>query len=213
MASEDTKERLLDAAERLFAEHGFAGASSRALIEAAGVANQAAVHYHFGSKEQAFTAVIERRIRILTQDRLARLDALESTGDQSLESITRALVGPLMEAARTGDDHWLKLLARSRIERGPHWDSAGPAAREMFDRFVDAYAKLAPDAARETIAHGVYLLSGSMLNAILDTQSLRGVGHGLEKLDEDRNALHERALQFLLEGFRASLGATIDSNA
>ena len=50
MASKDTKERILDAAERLFAAHGFAGTSLRAVTKEAGV-NLAAVHYHFGTKE------------------------------------------------------------------------------------------------------------------------------------------------------------------
>ena len=60
--SEDTKERLLDAAERLFAERGFEGASLRAVTQAAGTSVSAA-NYHFGSKEALLGRTLLRRGR------------------------------------------------------------------------------------------------------------------------------------------------------
>ena len=57
-----TKSRILDAAERLFLEHGFEATSLRQLTAAAGV-NLAAVNYHFGSKEELFQAVLTREGR------------------------------------------------------------------------------------------------------------------------------------------------------
>ena len=56
-----TKERILDAAERLFAERGFAATSLRSITAAAGV-NLAAVNYHFRSKEALLEAVFTRRL-------------------------------------------------------------------------------------------------------------------------------------------------------
>ncbi|MDY7020508.1 MAG: TetR/AcrR family transcriptional regulator, partial [Cyanobacteriota bacterium] len=55
----DTKEQILNAAERHFALFGFAGTSLRAVTREANV-NLAAVHYHFGSKEELFKAVVRR---------------------------------------------------------------------------------------------------------------------------------------------------------
>jgi AcrR family transcriptional regulator len=55
-----TKERILGAAETLFAQRGFDGASLRQLTSAAGV-NLAAVNYHFGSKEKLVEQVFRRR--------------------------------------------------------------------------------------------------------------------------------------------------------
>ena len=60
-AQANTQSRVLDAAERLFAEQGFEGASIRAIVDAANV-NLAAVHYHFKSKEALLEAVLLRRI-------------------------------------------------------------------------------------------------------------------------------------------------------
>ena len=86
-----TKERILDSAERLFAEQGFAGASMRAITTAAG-ANLAAVNYHFGSKESLIDAVFARRLQPINRERLEWLDRLESAGNPSLHAhIIRAM--------------------------------------------------------------------------------------------------------------------------
>src|SRR5579885_2146384 len=93
--SMDTKQRILDVAEQLFAEHGFAGTSLRHIIADAGV-NLAAVHYHFHSKESLLEAVIVRRTAPLNEERLALLDRAEqeSEGAAALEDILAAFFGP-----------------------------------------------------------------------------------------------------------------------
>ena len=63
-----TKDRILDAAESLFMEHGFEATSLRSITAAAGV-NLAAVNYHFGSKEELFQAVLTRRLDPMNQER------------------------------------------------------------------------------------------------------------------------------------------------
>ena len=72
----DTKQRILDVAEQLFADNGFAGTSLRRIIAAAEV-NLAAVHYHFRSKESLLEAVLMRRMVPLNDERLALLNQLE----------------------------------------------------------------------------------------------------------------------------------------
>ena len=71
-----TKDRILDAAEALFMEHGFEATSLRSITAAAAV-NLAAVNYHFGSKEELFQAVLTRRLDPMNQERLDLLTALE----------------------------------------------------------------------------------------------------------------------------------------
>ena len=72
MAKTDTKTRILDTAERLFAQKGFDAVSLRNIIASAKV-NLAAVHYHFGSKQALVHAVIGRRLRPINGERLAKL--------------------------------------------------------------------------------------------------------------------------------------------
>ena len=91
-----TRERLLDAAERLLAEHGLAETSVRMITEKA-EANVAAVNYHFGSKDDLVRAVFMRRLREIDDMRMQRLDALEVGGrEPDLEEVTRAFMEPLI---------------------------------------------------------------------------------------------------------------------
>ncbi len=94
-----TKERLLDAAELLFAERGFKGTSVRAVTRAAGVSVSAA-NYHFGSKEALLHATLSRVIEPVNRARLGRLDALEAqSGDRAapIEAILDAFLRPTIE--------------------------------------------------------------------------------------------------------------------
>jgi AcrR family transcriptional regulator len=98
----DTKERILDTAERLFAKQGYAATSLRGIIAEAGV-NLAAVHYHFHSKEALLEAVILRRSVPANRERLALLDRFEKEGEgnpPSLEKVIEAFVAPTLRMSR-----------------------------------------------------------------------------------------------------------------
>ena len=71
----DTRQRILDSAERLFAHHGVEATSLRTIIGDAKV-NLAAIHYHYHSKEELLDAVLMRRIEPANRERLELLDAL-----------------------------------------------------------------------------------------------------------------------------------------
>ncbi|SFN21856.1 transcriptional regulator, TetR family [Pseudonocardia ammonioxydans] len=71
-----TRERILDAAERLFAEHGVHAISNRAVAEAAGQGNNAVVSYHFGTKADLVRALVRRRTVEIDRLRAARVAAL-----------------------------------------------------------------------------------------------------------------------------------------
>lgn len=86
MPQSDTVKRILDAAEVLFAQKGFAETSLRAITSKAGV-NLAAVNYHFGSKEALIQAVFERYLTPFCQALDAKLDELEERGEVPLERL------------------------------------------------------------------------------------------------------------------------------
>src|SRR5437763_10558253 len=99
----DTKQRILDSAERLFAQHGFEATSLRNIIADAKV-NLAAIHYHFHSKEALLDAVILRRLGPVNQKRLELLDGCERSapdGRPDLEAVLEAFIAP---AFRVGSD-------------------------------------------------------------------------------------------------------------
>jgi len=97
MSQPDTKEKILDAAEKLFACEGFHATSLRAITSDAEV-NLAAVNYHFGSKEELLEAVIERRLTPLNRQRSELLDAeLDEAGRQGRRPDARRVMNSLVE--------------------------------------------------------------------------------------------------------------------
>ena len=102
----DTRERILDVAERLFMEHGYEGTSMRQITGEAAV-NLAAVNYHFGSKESLMQEVFRRRLDWLNEERMRVLDALElAAAGQPVKpsAIVEGFFGTLL---RMGDDEAL----------------------------------------------------------------------------------------------------------
>jgi AcrR family transcriptional regulator len=106
----DTKERLLRAAERLFAERGFEGTSMRAVTQAAG-ASVSAANYHFGSKLELLGATLRRQVEPINRRRLARLTALEAEPEPpGVEAVLEAYIRPAFERAAEVSDHDRALL-------------------------------------------------------------------------------------------------------
>src|ERR1700689_3627548 len=109
-----TKDRILNAAERLFARDGFEATSLRAITAEAGV-NLAAVNYHFQSKEALVQAVIGRRMGPVTARRLALLDAYEAeAGDAAvpLEKLLDAFLRPVVEMVGSHAHEFVPLIGR-----------------------------------------------------------------------------------------------------
>ncbi len=98
--SSATRDRIVDAAERLFGELGFAGTSIRRITRAADV-NIAAINYHFGSKEELLRAVLSRIVEPVNRERLAMLEEAESRyspDPPTVEAILEAFVAPDLRA-------------------------------------------------------------------------------------------------------------------
>lgn len=101
MAVSGTSDRILDAAEQLFAEHGIDGATISAITERAGARNKSAVAYHFGSKLALLEAVLIRHLTRLDASRAALLDAIEEAGNPTLRDLVEALVAPVAAQLET----------------------------------------------------------------------------------------------------------------
>lgn len=95
----ETRERLVAAAERLFAEHGYTSVSVRAIAAAAGV-NWSLVGYHFRGKEGLLSEVYRRHCSTLNAERL-RLLGLAGQGRQRLERVIEAFVRPALAEIQT----------------------------------------------------------------------------------------------------------------
>jgi AcrR family transcriptional regulator len=105
-----TDRRLLLAAERLFAERGIDAVSLRTVMAAAS-ANVAAVHYHFGSKDELVRALIKERGGQVSARRGELLDELEAAAQVHVRLLAEAFVRPVVEMVGSGGAAWVTLIA------------------------------------------------------------------------------------------------------
>ncbi|MFI0453851.1 TetR family transcriptional regulator [Actinomadura sp. 6N118] len=115
----DTRERLLDAALRLYAERGLDAVSLREINQAAGARNATAVQYHFAGRAGIINAIFARHVPEVDARRHALLDAYEAAGG-GVRDLAGALVRPL--AARLADQagrDFLQLWAEVVNRPGP----------------------------------------------------------------------------------------------
>lgn len=96
--NDDTRQHLLECAERLFAERGIASVSMREINRAAGQRNTSAIHYHFGSKDALIQAIFEQRMREINARRTELLDEIEAEGRAGdLQCVLGAIILPLAD--------------------------------------------------------------------------------------------------------------------
>lgn len=210
----ETGERILDAAERLFVEHGYEATSTRMVTSAAGV-NLAAVNYHFGSKEALMQAVLRRRLDALNRERLRILDAAEAKAQGAPlkpSVILDGFFGTLLRMA-AGDDAggttFLRLLGRTMNEPSAFIRTflAGEY-QDVLERYKAALFKALPGVPKAEIIWRFHFMLGATSYAIAGTDALQlvtdwEVPAGEEALAADK--LLPRLMSFLLGGLRAPL--------
>jgi AcrR family transcriptional regulator len=204
----DTKQRILDSAERLFAQNGFDSTSLRTIIADAQV-NLAAIHYHFHSKEALLDAVILRRLEPINRHRLEMLDRCEAAaGDNppSLEAIIEAFLAPAFRVA-LGQDRgsFAKLMGRIFSEKSlvlrikPHMVA-------MLGRFIQAFHRAAPELPPAEVFWRLQFIGGAMAITLLKGKDLDALSEGLCDTS-DVEATLRRLVDFGAAGFRAPVTA------
>lgn len=204
--SAETRLRLLDAAERLFAQRGFEGTSMRAITQAAGTSVSAA-NYHFGSKEKLLHETIRRATEPVNHRRLELLDVAEAhAGDDPvpLDVILDAYLRPVIEYRLEGQSEEGRQIA-SRLFSDPP-ELIQPIKMELFGpmskRFVQALGRALPERTPIDLALGyqflvaimVYVISGQIESSTISAAHPEGV---------DDEKLLERMIEFAAAGLRA----------
>src|SRR5690349_20167187 len=161
--SATTRERLLDAAERLFAEHGIGAVSLRQINAAGGARNVSAVHYHFGSKDAVIATLVERRMRQLNQARLDALAAVEvaaADGPPDLRALVEAVRRPSLEA----DGSWIRFAVRALADPSVSLERLAP--QEYWDvlaRFGVLLRRALPQLPEDVVAYRARLCAQQMI--------------------------------------------------
>ena len=215
----DTRERILDVAERLFMENGYEATSLRMVTSAAEV-NLAAVNYHFGSKEGLLRKVFRRRLGWLNKERIAVLDALEQQAKGAPLKPSQALEAFFGTLLRIGEDEalggmtFLRLLGRTLTNPSEFIRTFFAVEySEVIERYKLALFSALPDVPKAEIVWRLHFMLGAMSYAIAGTDILHVItGHEMTDIsgkDEggqsEARKLSERLMPFLLGGLRAPL--------
>jgi AcrR family transcriptional regulator len=212
VTQEGTKKRILDAAERLFAEHGYHGTSLRNIITDANV-NLAAVNYHFSSKEGLLDAVVARRAEPVNAERIAMLEACEreACGAPSLEGVLEAFLAPpfrLSQDPHRGLTLFPRVMARLHSE-------GGELTRKIFQRhfgqvlarFTGAVHAALPELPRTELLWRWHFAIGAMVHAIsTSAEDVQAMAHDWFDLECSETSL-PRIVQFVAAGFRAPVAS------
>ncbi len=198
-----TKERILGAAEELFAQHGFAGTSLRQVTSRADV-NIAAVNYHFGSKENLVNEVFRRRMDDMTAARLSRLQKALVDHPGELEPILAAFVEPALALAqdRHGGGAFVRVIARAYAEKNDGLrqflsDHYGHVLRE----FGKAIAACVPGLSKEELYWRLDFFSGALTYAMADFGLIKRPPCVTESAHRERAA--RELIRFAEAGLRA----------
>jgi AcrR family transcriptional regulator len=204
-----TREKLLDAAARTFAEQGVANASLLEITRRAGQRNRGALHYHFGSREGVLCAVLERHVAFLAAREGELLEAAKQRPDDDVAAVVEAIVRPAAELAESGWRGRCYLLILAEIvEDDPSQLSAD--VREVLARTGgdEVYALLAsrmPPMAPELRTERFALITVFILRAVADRARLMGRrdNRGRPQLD------HESFVRNLVSMVAASVCAPL----
>ncbi|MCU0906285.1 MAG: TetR family transcriptional regulator [Rhodobacteraceae bacterium] len=201
LRGEATRERVLDAAERLFAQHGFEGVSIRQIAREAGV-TLSVVGFHGGSKDDLSVTVLERRAAALNARRRAALAAAMAEPDPTLRAVIEAYVLPYTRMVWSGDRQWgayARLIAR--IATDEEWY---PRVSRLFDpvaqEFLSAIVALRADIPRDRLAVAFVLSVTGMLSVASSRARIAALSRSLGATAARDPDWHDRVLVDYVEG-------------
>lgn len=206
----DTKDRILDSAELLFAQHGFAATSLRAITDSASV-NLASVNYHFQSKDALVQAVLMRRLNPVNQRRMDMLNELlrRSPGyrpevEEILEAFYRPVVEEVMKSQREGRPI-MPLIGRIFIEPG---ELVAGQVRSMMSQvvsaFVDALQLALPATPGTVLFWRLQFAVGLMSHTFGAAQLIEGLSRGRVRIHDPEEILRQM-IAFAAGGMRGAV--------
>lgn len=195
-----TRQTLLDMAGQVFAERGFADATSKEICSRAGT-NIAAVNYHFGGREQLYEAVlVEAHHHLLRLEDMQAVAGAELAPRQKLRAILRGVV----QRTAGPDAHWSarvmirELLAPTAYAPVLVHKAIAPKATVMLD-IVSEILDLPPDS--PGLQRGLFFLMAPCLSLLMAPRAMRE--DVFPALSDDLDALTDDMLSYALAGLDA----------
>jgi AcrR family transcriptional regulator len=206
-----TKDRILDAAEALFMEHGFEATSLRQITALAEV-NLASVSYHFGSKEELFESVLTRRLDPMNRERIALLTRFEQEAAPkalSCERVLTAMFIPALELGRDrerGGQNFLRLLGRAYADPAPFIRRfLSEQYAVMIARFKAAFGRALPELPKKELSWRLHFVMGALSYTLAGTDALKLIAELSPREAGNDELLLRRLAPFLVAGLKAPL--------
>lgn len=201
----ETKDRILDAAERLFALNGIEATSLRKITSDA-KANLAAVNYHFNSKDELVRSVYSRRIRPMNESRIARLQALETNEANTLEAILQAYFEPTIDMALSLQNPGFTIgQMMGRLYTEPHGAMQSLIVTEMGEvarRYALALARILPHLSQHEVFWRLHFTIGMLAHTMGAGEKLKHLSHGLINPNDKQEVLRQM-ITYATGGLRA----------
>ncbi|MFW5824703.1 MAG: TetR/AcrR family transcriptional regulator [Marinobacter sp.] len=210
MAQSGTVDRILDAAEELFAERGFAETSLRMITSKAGV-NLAAVNYHFGSKNSLIQSVFARFLTPYSATLAAEFDQLEARpGGQpvTVEEILGALTGSAVRMPQRnerGISIFMRLLGLAYTQSQGHLrEYLEEEYRDIFRRFMALLRQATPELSSVDRYWRIQFMLGATAFTMSSSDALRDILQTKTGVETPIQEIAARLIPFLAAGMQAS---------
>lgn len=218
MAQSETVERILDAAEQLFAEKGFAETSLRLITSKAGV-NLAAVNYHFGSKKALIQAVFTRFLDPFVSSLELELERNELAGspEQTLEELLEMLVRLVLAIKpRSGNDLsiFMRLLGLAFSQSQGHLRKyLGEVYGKVFKRYMTLVLRSTPELPLNVLFWRVHFMLGSAAFTLSSMKTLKAMAEAEYGERARTDEVLRQMVPFFAAGIRADLLMAEDNSA
>jgi AcrR family transcriptional regulator len=188
MPTDRTRTAILEAAEQLYADRGFADVTLRDIVAVAGV-NLAAVNYHFGSKDELIAELFVTRSLALNRERLSELRAAEDRGGgrADISEVLRALVGPSLRGCLGPDKQRsaaARFMIRASIETVPPIRKIKNREIDHLRRFAAAMKRSLPGRDEVDLYWGLHFALAMAHQTIRDSERLTKLSEGTCDLDD-----------------------------
>jgi len=202
-AGDNTAERILDAAEEVFAEVGYSGATLRMVAARADV-TQALINYYFRSKYGLYEDVFIRRGKTISEERMKLLKDLEKRSDVTVKDVVKAFLAPTI-AMRSSPRGRLFLRLQARLHTEPadiSYKLRGEAYDASTRAYIDMLAKVCPHLSAKDVNWRMGLMIGAYMYVFSDTHRLEQLAPGICDPD-DADEIFEQITAFVTAGISA----------
>ncbi|EED27916.1 transcriptional regulator, TetR family [Vibrio sp. 16] len=201
-----TKEKILDVAEALFAEHGFNDTSLRTITSKAGV-NLASVNYHFGDKKTLVRAVLNRYLEAFmpaVQDALITLNLNDHYEMSDVFESLRAPLRNLNDVRPNGTSRFMLLIGRGYTDVQGHlrWFIT-TRYQDTLSLFTDSVMKANPKLTQEDLFWRLHFTLGTCVFTMASSQALLEIAENDYGKSMDAKSVVDQLIPFLAAGVAA----------